>query len=738
MEGKGYNKEVEARKRKRESLIIFVVALLIVLITYIETYISQITTTLPVSSNVLIFGLININIILLILLIFLILRNFIKLFFDRRSGVLGSKLRTKLVLAFVALTIVPTFLLFFIATGFITKSIESWFGMGIEEPLQESLEVAQTFYKEIARRNLHLASSMAMDIAGSKGFKGLERYIKDIGKDGLTRVEVFDNKGERVMYWVSEDTGANTVADAEKAVVDKGLQGEGFVSIDSTPDGDVIRAIVPIVSRSSPEEVKGVVVLSQHISTPLMKKLQAISNAVKEYRQFKLLKGPIKTSYFIILLIITLVIVFLSTWIGFHIAKGITVPIQSLAEGTQAISTGNLDYRIEGGDFDDEIGILVRSFNKMTEDLKRAYTELKRTNVELDQRRRYMETVLKNVAAGVVSIDKTGRITTINKVAEEMLGLDTKNIIGRHYREVMKQEHLKILREMIREISRSSSDSIEKELKLDVKGKKLTVLVNLTLLKDEYNSYLGMVAVFDDLTHLLKVQRMMAWKEVARRIAHEIKNPLTPIKLSAQRLRKRYGDHLAGNDGVFDQCTRTIIRQVDELKALVDEFSNFARMPAANPEPNDVNEVIREAVALYESAHRDIEFQFIPGRDVPIIEIDRDQIKRAIINLLENSVESMEVQTLPVKENGRGEIRVETSFDPVAKVVRIDLSDTGCGIPPEDREKLFEPYFSTKKSGTGLGLAIVNNIIADHNGYIRVMENRPKGTRFVIELPVRA
>ncbi len=720
---KGSQRELEARKRRRESLIIFLVAILIVLITYVETYISQITTTLPLSSNVLIFGLININIILLILLIFLILRNFIKLFFDRRSGVLGSKLRTKLVIAFVGLTIVPTFLLFFIATGFVTKSIEGWFGMGIEGSLQESLEVAQTYYKELSQKNLRIARDIASRIA-QEGFEASSIKVDGAVGEGLVGIEVFDEEGRKVMAWPSEDLAS--IPGVERVDIERALKGEDFVSIESTLQGDVVRAVVPVRSGLS-SEIKGVVVLSQHVATPLMNKLKSISEAVKEYRQFKLLKGPIKTSYFIILLIITLVIVFLSTWVGLHIAKGITVPIQSLAEGTQAISTGNLDYRIEGGDFDDEIGILVRSFNKMTEDLKKAYTELKKTNIELEQRRRYMETVLKNVAAGVISIDKTGRITTINKAAEEMLGLDTKNIMGRHYREVMKQEHLIILREMIKEINLSSSDSIEKQLQLSVKGKKLSILVNLTLLKDEYNNYLGMVAVFDDLTHLLKVQRMMAWKEVARRIAHEIKNPLTPIKLSAQRLRKRYGSLIM--DGVFDQCTRTIIRQVDELKTLVNEFSNFARMPSANPEPSDINKVVEEAVALYRGGHRNITFTFSPDTTIPVVEIDRDQIKRAIINLLENSVESIE---------GRGEVKVKTSFDPVARVVRVEVADTGCGIPHEDRDKLFEPYFSTKKTGTGLGLAIVSNIVADHNGYVRVMDNTPKGTRFVIDLPVRA
>lgn len=742
MAEKGYHKksELESRRRRRETVIIFVTALLIVLVTYIETHISAISTKLPLSNNILVFGLININIILVVLLVFLVLRNFIKLFFDRRSGVLGSRLRTKLVAAFVSLTLIPAILLFFIATGFITKSIEEWFGVEIEDSLKESLEVAQTYYREVSERGLYFARIMAVEIA-ERGIQDdrleeIRDYMEgEKKKIGFDAIELFDDKGLRVLNVLSERINPALLPDVDRELIDKGLQGEGFTVVDSTSGGDIIRAIAPVSPTMSPQQVSGVIVISQYIPTTLMAKMKDISEAVKEYRQLKVLKDPVKVSYSIILLIITLVIVFLATWIGFHIAKGITIPIQSLAEGTHAVSTGNLDYRIEGEDSNDEIGILVRSFNRMTEELKKnkmdlekAYMDLEKTNIELEQRRKYMEIVLRNVAAGVISIDKSGRITTINRAAEDMLGLNAKRVIGRHYKEVMKAEHLETLRGMIRDMNNSTMDSIERELKIGVKDKTLTVLVNLTILKDDDGNYMGIVAVFDDITHLLKVQRMIAWKEVARRIAHEIKNPLTPIKLSAQRLRKRYGDYFIKDGKVFDECTQTIIKQVDELKILVDEFSKFARIPASNPKPNNLNDVVREAVTLYKGAHKGIEFECFMDDNIPIMEIDRDQIKRAVINLLENSVESMD---------GRGKIRVETVYEPVSGIVKIEVSDTGCGISPEDKVRLFEPYFSTKKSGTGLGLAIVNNIVADHHGYIRVKDNDPVGTRVVIELPVK-
>jgi two-component system nitrogen regulation sensor histidine kinase NtrY len=254
-------------------------------------------------------------------------------------------------------------------------------------------------------------------------------------------------------------------------------------------------------------------------------------------------------------------------------------------------------------------------------------------------------------------------------------------------------------------------------------------MVNLTLLYDDDGKYIGMVAVFDDISHLLKAQRMTAWREIAKRIAHEIKNPLTPIQLSAQRLRRKYGDKFTDDGMIFDECTKTIINQVEELKVLVNEFSSFARMPTANLIPNDLNKVVKEAVALYQGGHKNIEFQYLYDDNMPIISIDRDQIKRAVINLLDNSVDAIE---------GEGTIEVKTSYNSELEIAKIEVTDSGCGISQEDKAKLFEPYFSTKKSGTGLGLAILNNIVADHQGYIRVLDNFPSGTKFVIALNAKA
>ncbi|MEJ2699197.1 MAG: ATP-binding protein, partial [Desulfuromonadales bacterium] len=349
------------------------------------------------------------------------------------------------------------------------------------------------------------------------------------------------------------------------------------------------------------------------------------------------------------------------------------------------------------------------------------------SNMELDQRRRYMEIVLRNVTAGVISVDKQGNITTINKSAETLLKIKTPRVLGRNFREVVNAEHLPMIKEFLKDLMDSKKTSISKQVTLTVSDNKLTLLVNVTTLRDENGEFMGTVVVFDDLTHLIKAQRMAAWREVARRIAHEIKNPLTPIQLSAQRLRRRYLNRFPPEDNVFDECTNMIVKQVDELKNLVNEFSSFARMPASNPTPNNLNDIISEAMVLFQEGHRDIHFSFHPDTRVPLFNIDRDQIKRVVINLLDNAVGAIARD---------GAIEVETRYNKALQMVTFSVADTGCGIPPEDKPRLFEPYFSTKKSGTGLGLAIVSTIVSDHNGYIRVKDNQPRGTRFLVELPV--
>lgn len=729
----------ELRKRKREGFIVAFSLLLIIFLTSTEIHLSKLSSEVPMGNNIIIFGIINVIILLIILLIYLVFRNVAKLMLERRQNAIGAKLRTKLVLAFVGLSLVPTMLLFFVSAGFITNSIQNWFNKQVETSLDESMEVAQTYYKSSAANAIYYGEQISAIIKEQKllneeNLPRLKSVIRQKQKEyNLGVVEVYSSQREELVRAANPKLPRGEFTNPSSEDIKVGLLGKQLTKVNSIGKADLIRGIVPVYSNWNAKDVVGVVVVNYYVPYSLVSKMKEISASYHEFRQLKILKNPITTGYILTLFLITMVIVFLAVWFGVYLAKSLTIPIQELAEATRQVAEGNLEVHL-GEKGTDEIGMLIASFNKMTEDLrnnqlalKKTNEEVSRSNMELEQRRRYMETVLKNVTAGVISVDRDGILTTVNKSAERLLNIDTQKVTGKNFREVLQPDHLDIVKGMLRDMVLAQHDTVSKQVTIPLKGTKLTLLVNLTVLKDENDEFMGTVVVFDDLTQLIKAQRMAAWREVARRIAHEIKNPLTPIQLSAQRLRKRYLSRFEGEEKVFDECTGMIIKSVDELKTLVDEFSNFARMPAAQPTPNNLNEVLREALPLYQEAHRNITFTIRTDESIPLFLLDRDQIKRVLINLLDNAVAAID---------GYGSIIIESCYNQELKMATVTVADTGHGIAAEDRPRLFEPYFSTKKSGTGLGLAIVNTIISDHHGFIRSKDNQPKGTIFVIELPV--
>jgi two-component system nitrogen regulation sensor histidine kinase NtrY len=456
-------------------------------------------------------------------------------------------------------------------------------------------------------------------------------------------------------------------------------------------------------------------VVDYFVPRSISKRASQISQSYEGYKYLTFLKAPVKNSYILTLFLITLVLILAATWCGIYLSRGITVPIQKLAEGTHEVAQGNWDYQIESGG-DDEIGVLVNSFNHMTGDLKRI-------KLELERRGKVVEMLLANIAAGVVSLDPAGKITTWNKAAEKMLGVAAADAVGKPYQEIFRAEPLRAIRDIVESVK--GDRSIEREIKIPLPQQVLTLVLSVAALRDDDGSSLGMMLFLEDITQIQQVQRMEAWREVARRIAHEIKNPLTPIQLSAERLRKRYAAMLDDDGAILDNCTSTIIQQVDELKHLVNEFSQFARLPSAQLLPNDLNEIVNEALFLFKEGHNGVDFQF-SGGPIPRVELDREQIKRVLLNLLDNAVAAVE-------ENG--EIKLSTAYDPRRGMVRLEIADNGCGLAADIRAKIFEPYFSTKENGTGLGLTIVSQIIEDHRGYIRALPNHPRGTRFTIELP---
>ncbi|HIJ91378.1 MAG: ATP-binding protein [Desulfobulbaceae bacterium] len=727
------------RRKKRIRLIILACLVLIPLLTYFETRIVQLgAIPFPVSGNVLIFVLINFNVLLLLLMVFLVLRNLAQLVFERRRRFLGTKLRSKLVIAFVSMSFFPTGLLFFISLQFVSTSMDYWFNINVAQSLEESISIAKNIYQEtqdqVDRQARLIAERLESKRYGDISGENVAPLLQDIMKThGLAGIEVISGQREVLARAYRQEIVGEGVPEIPLNMIRNALaDNKEQITIQPVAAGELVRGVSP-VRIGGTDARQGVLVVSLLIPQERVLRMQTISAGYEGYKQLMMLKAPIKTSLLVMLLIVTLLIVFCAIWFAFYIAGGLTGPIGRLAEATRRVAEGELDFVLEKTS-GDEMGTLVDSFNRMTSDLFASKSELEEANAALRQgnidaetRRRYMEIVLQNVAAGVISLDEHGRITTINRFAEELLRIDRRSFEGKEYQAVLRPEHRVVLEGFFAELYRSGKSFVERPLRLRVGDETFSLRVNVTRLEDENNQPLGVVLVFDNLTELEKAQRMAAWREVARRIAHEVKNPLTPIQLSAQRLRKRYLDRLSGDQEVFDVCTKTIINQVDELKKLVSEFSSFARMPAVHKTMGSLAEMANEVFILYQEAHKDRQFGLRVEGPIPVFSFDGKQMKRVLINLLNNAVAATA---------NAGKIEIILACEEERNVVSLEVRDNGSGVSDEDKLRLFEPYFSRKKTGTGLGLAIASTVVADHHGYIRVKDNDPKGTRFIVELPL--
>jgi len=735
--------DAEQRRQKRRIVlrIIFICLCLIPLFIWLQGRLFEKDIQLPLNSNIVIFALINLNVILILVVLFLVLRYLAELIFERRRKVMGSRLRTKLVISFLSLSLFPTILLFFVALQFISSSVDYWFNSSIEQSLQESLGLARSVIVDTrsqaagsADRIAERAASQSMAVSSVEELAPQLEQMLELTPAAVPSMLtlIIDEPGIEVNA-TSRELG---VIAAPKIPVQT-LQHvratrESASIIQKTEIGELVRHVRSIELGSEPV-TPALLITSLLIEQSRIDRMTRISSGIDDYRQLIYLKEPFKFWLLLILLIVTLLIVFAAIWFGLRIARTITEPVDKLASATKRVSEGDFDFTMEAGS-EDEIGQLVSSFNAMTanihhsnQQLAETHNALEQSSQESEQRRRYTEIILQNVSAGVVSLDDHGRITTINNFAAKLLRIDRSKFINMTYREALPREYTHILDRFIEEMYSTGKMSIEQHLKVTLNRVRLSLLVNFSRLEDDEGTPIGFVLVFDDLTKIERMQRMAAWREVARRIAHEIKNPLTPIQLSAQRLRKRYPDILQEEDSVFDRCTETIIIQVEALRQLVSEFSQFARMPKVNKAPGNLTALTEETLVLYQEAHKEIDFLLSTESDIPIFEFDAEQIKRCLINLLDNAV-----AMLP--EGGR--IDVDLSLNHLAQSVLLKVGDNGPGISKENKLRLFEPYFSTKKSGTGLGLAIVSTIINDHGGYIRVQDNEPSGSVFIIELPL--
>lgn len=716
----------ERKRRQRELMLAAIAFLLVIALTWVEL------TYLGVDSYFFL-GLFNLNFILLLLVLFIVIRNGVKLMLERRRKVLGSRLRTRLVLAFMCLSLFPTVLMFLVSARFVQTSVDYWFKNQVEHSMELALEVGQSIYADSRERLKQHSEFMLKDIVDKHfawGGKSMDEYLsKKLDEYNLTLVGVI-RPDKQEQNWHGPKAIANVWEETKARISWESLENQPLFwsLIWPGPDADYAVGVMPV-----DEGKTGYLVVVQSLGQGVTFRLDRIVRGVEEYKKLKTLKHPLKVTLYFVLGVLTLLIILGAMWFGFRLAKELAAPILALAEGTERISRGDLAVRLEDTSTD-ELGVLVQSFNRMAEDLEQSRARLTDANIMLgsqnadkEQRNRYIEAVLDNIAAGVITLDPEGSISTLNKAASAIFGVEAKNLIGLNARELLRGEYAELVDEMYLHLKSIPESHWQRQVDLSLSGRELKLLVNAVGLSTREHEEYGLVVVFEDITELEKMQRMAAWREVAKRIAHEIKNPLTPIKLSAQRLQRKYGN--AVNDPVFEQCTDLIVRQVEHLQQMVQEFSAFAKLPEVKPKPDQIEPLIEELVSLFSHSHSNIEWNLHFLSPIPTIPMDREALHRAFLNIISNAAEVLHSTSNP-------KVNVTLRHDKQLGLVRIDFADNGPGLTKEERSHLFEPYFSRKKGGTGLGLTIVKSIINDHRGYVRANHAENGGTIVTIELPV--
>ena len=706
---------------------VVVILLLIGLILFFGGRYRSLHELNPKGGNLFIFFLININILLLTVLIFLLVRNAIKLFYEGKAKVFGYHLRTRLVLIFVGFSLIPTLLLFFVAKGFITDSVEYWFNLNVEQAVEGALSVSQDYYSTLTGRSRVISQRVSERLDTASEGKMLEDDLEALRKDyALSMVELYDGDGQ-FMLRAWDGTSPQNFTVVPSSLVQSALVGRVTDSVTRADKGEYVRASAPLAMPGG----QGAVVVSIHLSEDVRLSAEAVASTYRGYTEMKLQERPIQQNYLAYLLLITLLILFSAVWLGFYLARGITVPIGLLADGAAKVASGDLTVRIEST-ASDEVGILIQAFNRMTEELDGVNRNLEKAYRENEQRRNYIETVLRNVGTGVVSMDLEGKINTFNRAAENMFDVSAEEILGRPFSRVLSPEHAALIDRMFTDLKEENTTKIRREVPVVVRGTPLILLITLNVMVNASGSTVGTVFVIEDMTRLVNAQRKAAWSEAAKRIAHEIKNPLTPIKLSAERIRRRLEGSLpSADEKVLKEGTDSIVREVEAMRGLVDEFSQFARLPALKPVPGDINEAVREAVALFgETEDREGKVKVVLSDELPTVSFDGEQIRRVVINLLDNAIRA-------VQERGDdGMVEMRTDFLEEEGMVAVSVADNGSGIPKDLMDRIFEPYFSTREEGIGLGLAIAQRIAEEHGGTLACFPGSQGGAVLTIKIPV--
>jgi two-component system nitrogen regulation sensor histidine kinase NtrY len=710
--------EIQRRRKDNRFIVALVLAVLVVwsVVSVLQRRADEPET---VTRGILLFVLSYINITLIAAVLFVLGRSLLKTYLERRRRELGSQFKTKLLITYLGLTAIPIGLLFFVATGLLQRSIDRWFSTPVREVVQRARAVQDMAERRIGEQAAGEAATAArIFVSQVPAPVELEAFRRDHRLDSL---EAYRD-GQRVALSADHPTEVRPLPPESLRVGVGAAASTSQAKIDVLPDGShryrAVQSGGPVLwvagLRLPPSEARS---------------MEAIASAWSEYKKLEAQKPEIKAANISSFLLITLAILLAAAWIGLTLARRITLPIAALAESTRRLETGELSARV-GVEADDELGVLVESFNRMAKGLEEARDALLSTNEELqtskvriDLERRLLATVLESVTTGVLALDGEGRVIVCNPAARALLDLEEEASLAA----LKRRPELAGLVAMLS----GSPGAAPRELTLDSASGERRLEIALRPLaspgedgRGGRGGSGGWVVAIEDTTHVAREQRLAAWSEVARRVAHEIKNPLTPIRLSAERIAKRWKTSESDVGETIERGTRVIVEEVNFLKSLVDEFSRFARLPRMRQEPTDLPALARSAVRLFEGAREGVTIRVESRLARGTVTVDPEQIRRALINLIDNAIEACGAQ---------GEIVVSLSETPGG--VQLEVTDTGRGVPARDREKLFLPDFTTKGRGTGLGLAIVSRIVADHHGTIRVEDNRPRGARFIIELP---
>ena len=709
----------ELRRHRKENRLVVFLALAVLVVWSASSVLRQRAEEMEpatITRGLLLFVLSYLNVTLIAAVLFVLCRTLIKVWLERRRGVLGSRFKTRLLVTYIGLTAIPIGLLFFTATGFLQRSIDRWFSSPVREVVTRARSVEDMAERRIAEGAMEDARALSRLTMGGLPATGLQSGLEDFRREErLDSVEVYGRDAREGAV-----AGFGEVAPLPADTLRSAFSRGEALKIEVLRDGSHL-------FRAAKRAGGRIFVTGIRIPPADARSMRAIASAWSDYRKLEVQKPAIKAANVSTFLLITLAVLLAAIWTGMTLARRITGPIAALAESTRRIRSGDFSARVDVA-ATDELGVLVDSFNSMAAGLQEARDttlksneELQEINRRLDLERRLLATVLGSVTTGVIAFDAEGRVTVANPAARSLLSLGEADVTLERLRA---RPELAPLVFLLEEAGEGVAKAGPRELILSGDGGERRLEIAVRPLSAAAGDRGGWVVAVEDTTHVAREQKLAAWSEVARRVAHEIKNPLTPIRLSAERIARRMRSGEADLPETIERGTKVIVDEVGVLKSLVDEFSRFARLPEMKPEPVDLAALAASAVRLFEGVRDGISVRVESRLARDRVLLDPEQIKRVLINLIDNALEAC---------GPAGEIVVQLSGG--ARGVTIEVSDTGRGIPPRDREKLFLPDFTTKGRGTGLGLAIVSRIVADHNGTIRVEDNRPKGARFIIELP---